>query len=206
MIGKLTGIVDDIFEESIILNVSGVGYLVFCSNNTIFNLTSNQILSIYIETIVREDAIILFGFPTLIEKECFQTLCKVGGVGNKVSIKILSMLTIEEIATAIIEQDKETFCTVSGVGPKLAGKIIAELDGCAFAKKIGSNPINKNGKLEINPKGLDKILIKEATKALENLGYHKHKITPIIDSILENRPDLTVESLITESLKKINNF
>ena len=206
MIGKLTGIVDDIFDESIILNVNGVGYLVFCSGNTIFNAKSNESLVLYIETIVREDAIILFGFSNLIEKECFQTLCKVGGVGNKVSIKILSTLSIEEISTAIIEQDKETFCTVSGVGPKLAGKIIAELDGCAFAKKIGLHSQNKSNKLETNAKGVDKILIKEATKALENLGYHKYKITPIIDSILEDRPDLTLESLITESLKKINNF
>ena len=98
MIGKLSGIIDSIYEDYIILDVNGVGYRVFCSSktlNTDINVGSKIIF--YIETVVKEDSITLFGFKTIKEKDCFNTLCKVSGVGNKMALKIMSIADVDEI-------------------------------------------------------------------------------------------------------------
>ena len=128
MIGKLSGIIDSIYDDYLILDVSGVGYRVFCSSkllSTVINVGSKA--SFYIETVVKEDSITLFGFRDLKEKECFNTLCKVSGVGSKVALKIMSVAEIDEIIAGIVNSDKNVFCRASGVGSKVALRIITEL-------------------------------------------------------------------------------
>ena len=124
MIAKLRGIVDTIGEDYAIIDVNGVGYLVFASAKTLAKLPRGGSASILVETVVREDSITLFGFADAWEKEWFLTLTKVQGVGAKVCLSILSVLTPNQLAQAVSAQDKASFTRASGVGPKLAARIV----------------------------------------------------------------------------------
>ena len=204
MFAKLKGFVDSIFEDYIILDVNDVGYQVFCSTKTISKIQDcKDKITLNIETIVKEDSITLFGFYDLQEKNTFNTLCKVNGVGNKMAIKITSVLTTDEIIYAIVNKDKDFFTQVPSIGPKLASRIISELQGCQLVKNAELGNINitssKDNKIDEN-------VAKDAIIALENLGYQKSMVKNIVKSLLEERPDLTLESIITNALKKINNL
>jgi len=128
MIGKLTGIIDTIFDDRIIIDVGGVGYIAFCSKTSISQLgQQGEQTSILIETHVREDQITLFGFATREEKEWFLLLNKVNGVGPKMALNIVSSIDVNTLSIVIASADKAAFKPVSGVGPKLAERIITEL-------------------------------------------------------------------------------
>ena len=109
--------------------MNGVGYVVFCSNSTIADLSNigEERIGLEIETIVREDQITLYGFASAIEKEWFLLLNKVNGVGPKMALGILSSISLENLSFAIASGDKAAFKPVSGVGPKLADRLITEL-------------------------------------------------------------------------------
>lgn len=207
MIGKLKGIVDSIYEEYLILDVNGVGYRVFCSSKILSNIEIGSALSLTIQTIVREDAIMLFGFLNDYEKTWFEMLCKVNGIGNKMALKIMGALTIDEILMAIDSQDSKMFCRAPGVGQKIASRIITELKD--IRKTLGnleSIEININA-VATNTSSLENdTRLKDALSALENLGYQKNVAYNIIVNILKEREDIVIESLITEALKRINNF
>lgn len=203
MIGKLRGIIDSIFEEYLILDVNGVGYRVFCSSKTLSSVEVGTEISLTIQTIVREDAIMLFGFLSSNEKSCFEMLCKVNGIGAKVGLKIMGALTIEEILTAIDSEDSKMFCRAPGVGQKIASRIIIELKN--IRKNIDTTGINISSTVKNTTIKHDNRM-QDALSALENLGYQKNVAYNIIVDILKDREDIVIESLITEALKKINNF
>ena len=207
MIGKLKGIVDSIYDEYLILDVNGVGYRIFCSSKILSNIEVGSALSLTIQTIVREDAIMLFVFLNDYEKTWFETLCKVNGIGNKMALKIMGALTIDEILMAIDSQDSKMFCRAPGVGQKIASRIITELKD--IRKTLGnleSIEININA-VSTNTSSLENdTRLKDALSALENLGYQKNVAYNIIVNILKEREDIVIESLITEALKRINNF
>ena len=128
MIGKLKGIVDEVGEEELILDVGGVGYLVAASARTLRALPAvGQAAALLIETQVREDAIRLYGFLTTSERDWFRLLQSVQGVGAKVALGVLGTLTGETISAAIAHQDKAAMAMAPGVGPKLAARIVHEL-------------------------------------------------------------------------------
>lgn len=207
MIGKLSGTIDSIYEDYIILDVNGVGYRVFCSSKTLnadINVGSKIIF--YIETVVKEDSITLFGFKTMKEKDCFNTLCKVSGVGNKMALKIMSVANVDEIIRGIIMSDKNLFCKAPGVGSKVALRIITELQNNSFVKGYENIKFVKTLNNDINSKSDNNQIVLDAVSALEGLGYQKSHVKSIIMNILSEKPYLTLESIITESLKKINNF
>src|ERR1700677_1963948 len=123
MIGKLKGVIDSSCEEYVIIDVSGVGYQVFCSIKTLSELKVGTNTSLLIETHVREDHIHLFGFLHEEEKNAFNILQSVNGIGTRLALTILSCLSPSELQAAIDLKDKEAFRKVSGVGPKLAERI-----------------------------------------------------------------------------------
>jgi Holliday junction DNA helicase RuvA len=128
MIGKLRGIVDSVSEDGLILDVNGVGYLVAASARTLRNLPAiGEAATLHIETQVREDAIRLFGFLAEIERDWFRLLLNVQGVGAKVALAILGILSPDELGQAIALQDKAMVARAQGVGPKLAARIVLEL-------------------------------------------------------------------------------
>jgi holliday junction DNA helicase RuvA len=128
MIGKLKGVVDSVDDESLILDVNGVGYLVSASARTLRALpVVGEKAELLIETHVREDAIRLYGFLTATEREWFRVLQSVQGVGAKVALGILGALSADELSLAIAKQDKATMARAPGVGPKLAARLVLEL-------------------------------------------------------------------------------
>src|SRR3712207_864225 len=128
MIGKLRGVIDAYGEDFVIVDVSGVGYVVHCSARTLQHLPSTgEAVTLSIETHVREDMIRLYGFRSDAEREWFRLLQTVQGVGAKVALGILSALDPGSLATAIATGDKASVARGPGVGPKLAARIVAEL-------------------------------------------------------------------------------
>ena len=201
MIAKLIGLLDSVYESYIILNVSGVGYRVFCSTRTIGSLPSlNQTVTLYIETQVREDSIRLFGFTTPTEQQLFNTLNVVQGVGAKVALAILSSLSVQEVQMAVMTGDAKSFTRVSGIGPKLATRIVTELKG-----KLGS--LGTNEEMQAINTSFTKQAVNQAMSdalsALVNLGYARAEAGMIVARILKEQPDIGTSELIRLSLKEI---
>ncbi|WP_234730464.1 Holliday junction branch migration protein RuvA, partial [Acidocella facilis] len=126
MIARLRGIVDSIEDGRCVIDVNGVGYLVFCSSRTLGALPEG-LTTLLIDMQVREDAITLYGFFTSAEREWFRLLTTVQGVGAKVALGILSALSPDQLIGAIAGQDKGALTRAPGVGPKLAIRILTEL-------------------------------------------------------------------------------
>ena len=127
MIGKLTGIVDSVSEDGVILDVTGVGYLVQCPSSTLSRLAAGAHASLMIEMKVSEDAIRLYGFASAEEREWFRLLQTVQSVGAKVALSVLSTLSPRELERALALSDKAMIGRSPGVGPKLALRITTEL-------------------------------------------------------------------------------
>jgi Holliday junction DNA helicase RuvA len=200
MIGKLRGIIDSIEEDRCLIDVSGVFYLVFLSNKAAQTLKIQKgEVSLTIETVVKEGAIELYGFTNKIEKIWFLELTKVQGVGSKMAMKILGFFSIEDLVQALILGDVKAFTNISGVGPKLAQRLITELSGSP--KKLGVEVSASY----ISDKILDSEIAKDAVSALENLGYKKIDILRIVSKITQNNLEITLENLITKSLKELSN-
>jgi len=167
MIGKLTGAVDSVGDEWAIVDVSGVGYVVFCSRRTLTGLPSpGETVRLLIETHVREDHIHLYGFADAAERTWFRLLCTVQGVGARMALAILSVLPSAELAQAIAAQDKTALLRANGVGAKLATRVITELK--EKAGKIAFAPVAG----EAGRGGLDAVP-EDAVSALVNLGYRQ---------------------------------
>jgi Holliday junction DNA helicase RuvA len=206
MIGKLKGIIDTISDDHLIVDVNGVGYVVFVSANTLRNITAvGEAVALLIITHVREDAFLLFGFLSESEKEWFTTLTKVNGVGNKMAMAVLSGLTPDALQSAIISQDKAAFKPIAGVGPKLAERIISELKDKVgsigtgdFAKSLPAN----SGDIKSKTAAANNISA-DAISALANLGYGRSEAYAAISEILKDNPEITLENLIREGLKKL---
>jgi Holliday junction DNA helicase RuvA len=205
MIGKLRGFIDSIAEDKCVIDVGGVGYVVFLSAKTANLLKTfprDKEISLIIETAVKEDAIELYGFISEIEKIWFLELTKVQGVGNKMGQKILSALTIEDLAKALISSDIKTFSNISGIGPKLATRLTTELKNSP--KKLGIDlgfDVQKSENLaEISGNEI----ASDGLSALENLGYRKHDCLRVINFLIEGNSKVTLENLITSSLRELS--
>lgn len=170
MIGKLKGVIDSYGDDTVILDVHGVGYLVHCSSRTLQSLPQpGEAAMLFIETIVREDMIRLFGFASALEKDWFNILLDVQGVGQKVALAILSTLRPAELASAIAMKDKAAIARSPGVGPKLAERICVELKDKAPAfGSIDPAVVKLAGDIE---EGRAKGPVLDAISALVNLGY-----------------------------------
>jgi len=170
MIGKLKGVIDTYGEDSIILDVNGVGYLVHCSARTLQELPGiGELATLSIETHVREDQIRLFGFLTDIEREWFRLLQTVQGVGVKVALAVLGTLKPADLATAIAMRDKAMVARTPGVGPKVAERIVSELKDKAPAfTDVDPAVVRLSGALDERRAPQP---ISDAVSALVNLGY-----------------------------------
>ncbi len=166
MIARLTGIVEVLGDGRAVVEVGGVGYLVFCSSRTLSRLQDETAtVRLHIETHVREDHIHLYGFLDQAEQKWFCLLTTVQGVGARVALAILSALAADEILQAVASGDKNMVARANGVGPKLAGRIVAELKD-----KIGGIALGP-GVTTVTP--LDGLSgpAGDAVSALVNLGY-----------------------------------
>ncbi len=165
MIARLRGIVEGIEEGRCIVDVGGVGYLVFCSSRTLGALPEAGVASLLIETQVREDAIALYGFGSSAEREWFRLLTTVQGVGAKVALALLSALSPDQLIAAIAAGDKAMLTRTPGVGPKLAVRICTELREKAGVMPGGGGQVLASPAMRGN--------VADALSALTNLGYRR---------------------------------
>lgn len=202
MISQLTGKIISSDEKSLIVDVNGVGYQVFCSLQTLLELkNSNETITILTEFIVREDSQSLFGFSDPLEKKWFNLLISVQGVGAKAAIAILSSITIDELGYAISNSEKSTVTKAEGVGPKIAGRIINELKD-----KIPESQLDPLFSNYVDPNNKEKELVEDAVSALSNLGYNKNNIKNIVVKVYEDAEEnINLSELISKSLKKLGN-
>lgn len=205
MIGKLRGFIDSIAEDKCLIDVNGVGYVVFLSAKTanfLKQFPQEKEVSLIIETAVKEDAIELYGFGSEIEKIWFLELTKVQGVGNKMGQKILGAFEIQDLAKALIASDVKAFSQISGIGPKLASRLATELKDSP--KKLGIDIGFDVRKIENSPEISGNQIAVDALSALENLGYKKHDSLRVINFLIDQNAKITLESLITSSLRELS--
>src|SRR5260370_10286781 len=143
MIAKLVGILDQVGPDGAVIDVGGVGYLIFCSTRTIGHLPApGGAARLLIETHVREDHIHLYGFIDTVERDWFRLLTTVQGVGARLALALLSAVSPDGLALAILAQDKAVLARAEGVGPRLAARIVNELrdkvGGCATRAPMSS--------------------------------------------------------------------
>ncbi len=197
MIAKLKGLIDTILETSVILDVQGVGYLVSCSRKTIAQLPEAGLATtLHIETVVRQDMIQLFGFADAAEKDWFTLLTTVQGVGMKVALAILSVLSPNELHHALATQDKAMFSRADGVGPKLAARITNELkDKRPSGYLAGNIHVLPTRQLPAQ---------EEAISALVNLGYRRQEAAEAVAQACKNHDSIpSVEDIIRIGLSKL---
>ena len=205
MIGKLTGVVDFLGDDFIILDVHGVGYVVQCSSRTLQSLPKvGEAAALAIETQVREDAIRLFGFASDGERDWFRLLQSVQGVGAKVALAILGIFSPAELTSAIAMQDKAMVARASGVGPKLAARIVAELKDKAPAfGAIDPAAMRLSGEEESRtaPKP-----VQDAISALVNLGYGRPQADIAVAAAIKALGETAeAPALIRRGLKEMSN-
>lgn len=171
MIGKLSGIIDSFGTDHMIVDVSGVGYVVFASGRTLSSVGQvGDIVSLLIQTQVREDAITLFGFSNAVEQQWFKLLTSVQGVGAKAGLSILSACPADQLAFVIASGDKASLTRADGVGPKIALRILTELKDKAAGFEISKDTKPLTGKAQgaaLTKSNVDQ----DAVSALTNLGY-----------------------------------
>jgi len=190
MIGKLQGIVDYIGDGFVILMAGPVGYKVYTPDY----LTLKSTVALWIETIVREDSIRLFGFESIAEQNLFNQLTTVSGVGPKVALSIMSSIKVDVLMSAIATGDAKTIATAPGVGKKVAEKIIVELKnkmgGASFDIGVDSGPGSA---------------LPDLLSALESLGYRRLDIIDMAQKLVSANPDMDVTKLVPMALKEITN-
>ena len=194
MIYSLKGNIQELNPTSVIIDVQGVGYYVGISLQTSEKLQLGQPAFLNIQQIIREDAHLLFGFNTILEKEMFNLLISVNGVGPVSAIIMLSSLSLEEIAAAILSNNSALLQKVKGIGTKTAERIIVDLRD----KVQKFNNSEENISAVVNNK-----VKEEALSALEVLGIAKKMSEKIADRVLKQNPALTVEDLVKQILKNI---
>jgi Holliday junction DNA helicase RuvA len=172
LIAKLHGKLDSIGTDSVIVDVGGVGYLVFCSGMTLRTLPPpGGVVTLLIETHVREDHIHLFGFANDAERRWFKALQDVQGVGAKVALSLLSASTPSTLAQAIVAQDDAPLRAASGVGPKLAKRILVEMKDRAPTISLDATRPTLSDALAATPSEIADATMSDAVSALVNLGY-----------------------------------
>ncbi len=175
MIAKLAGMLDSIGDDHAVVDVGGVGYLVFCSGRTMRALpAAGQPVVIHVETHVREDHIHLYGFADEAERDWFRLLQSVQGVGARVALAILTVHAPGDLMLIIAAQDKAAMAQANGVGAKLAGRIVAELKDAVGGLVL--HPVGVTGGAALVALGVEG----DAVSALVNLGYRRTEAAMVV--------------------------
>ena len=188
MIGKLQGIVDYTGDGFVILMAGPVGYKVFTPEY----LTPKSTVSLWIETVVREDSIRLFGFSSLQSQNLFVQLTGVSGVGPRLALAIMSTIKPDTLMSAIATGDAKTIATAPGVGKKVAEKIIVELKNKIAGTTFCIDSGTASGTLP------------DLLAALESLGYRRLDIVDMAQKLVAANPDADVSKLVPMALKEIS--
>ena len=223
MIGKITGVVDYVSSDHVLVDVSGIGYVVYVTGLTLRNFpAAGQKISLFTELVVREDLLQLIGFVTVVEREWYKLLTSVQGVGSKAALALLGHIPIKTLSRAILLEDSDTIKAAQGIGPKIAKRLVLELKGkVPEMLPLASNSLNSLTKTEavigvgevdlqsfdeekFDVKGLNETnnIELDAISGLVNLGYSQIDASKAIAEILnESNSDLSIEEVIRAALK-----
>lgn len=220
MIGKLSGRLDHRAGDHVLIDVRGVGYIVYVSERTLAGLPAvGEAVALYTELVVREDLLQLFGFPTLLEKEWHRLLTTVQGIGAKAALAILGTLGPEGVSRAITLGDARAIQSAPGVGPKLAQRVVLELkakapsvmaQGAALASAAGHSDSVVEAEAPPAPRrpavsaaGARATVSADALSALVNLGYGAGDAAEAVALVSGEMPDLDTPGLIRHALKRL---
>jgi Holliday junction DNA helicase RuvA len=197
MIAMLEGRVDEVLSDQLVLDVNGVGYLVFCSSRTLARMPRRgERLRLLVETQVREDRIQLFGFAEEGERHWFRLLNTVQGVGARLALALLSALAPDALTTAILAQDKAALARAEGVGQKLAQRICNELKD-----KVGTVALGAAAQGAPESSGA---ATADAVSALVNLGYQRSEAYGAVASAARRLgPKAAIDALIRAGLREL---
>ena len=190
MIAKIKGNVEAVSGNQVIVDVNGLGYEVMCPERSINAIEKNKYISLYIQTILRDDTINLYGFLSLEEKKAFSTLQTVQGVGAKLAMTIIGFFSVKELGNHIGSGDEKSICSVPGVVAKVAKRIITEL------KDVYSDQSNNYDNEALTKRnGINSALI--------NLGYSRTEALNLIQKIKSDiNGGASIEDLIKEALRR----
>ena len=218
MIGKLSGRIDYRSDDHILLDVHGVGYMVYCSDRTLAALPSvGEAVALYTDLVVREDLLQLFGFPTLVEKEWHRLLMSVQGIGAKASLSILGALGADGVSRAIALGDWNAIKAAKGVGPKTAQRVVIELKDkaptvMAMAGQSATPAAVTDDVIEADvpvpqpaptpqPVALQTNAQADALSALQNLGYSPSEAAAAVAQVMADAPETETSGVIRAALK-----
>lgn len=194
MIFSLQGKVQELTPTYAVMNVGGVGYYVGISLMTSQNLVAGKEAMLYTQQIIREDAHLLFGFITRSEKEMFNLLISVNGVGAVSALILLSTLSLSDIASAILSRNSALIQKAKGLGAKTAERIIVDLKD-----KVAKFATEE----ENNSAAVDNKVKDEALSALEVLGISRRMSEKLADRVMKQNPAVSVEELVKQILKNM---
>ena len=194
MIGKLSGKIEEKGPEGVIINVEGVGYDVTLPLNTLASLRPiGEIASLWIHTHVREDELRLFGFSTKRDRTVFRTLLEIGGVGPKLALAVIGVLSGDELARVVVSSDTKRLSAIPGIGKKTAERIILELGGkISFESDVADTAaVNKHAEL---------------ASALKNLGFKPAQVERTLEEISrQGGDDEPFETMLRRALGLLQN-
>jgi Holliday junction DNA helicase RuvA len=204
MIAHLSGTLLSKQATSVILDVSGVGYEVTIPVSTFYDLEDvGSTVQLRIYTHVREDALQLYGFKTARERELFLKIISVSGIGPKLGITLLSGMSADEMIASIRTNNLARLTLIPGVGRKTAERLImelrekvAELSSAQLEEELGA-------KTEVSAESTEDTVRADSLSALLNLGYQRSGAEKAIDAAISEGGDITVESVLRRSLKKL---
>ena len=180
-----------------IVETQGIGYQVFVSLSTFYDLPeATQGVRLHTYTHVREDLLQLFGFSTFLEKEIFQILIGVSGIGPKLALNILSGIAPAELIASLQSEDVARLTQIPGVGRKTAERLVFDLK-----EKIGK--IAGRGETPKEEKGKKGQVVDDVVSALVNLGYRKNQAESVVEQVWRQRPDASLEEILKESLRAL---
>ena len=222
MIGRISGVVDYISEDHIIIDVGGVGYIIYVTQTTISNSPKlGEKMSLFTELVVKEDLLQLVGFISPIEREWYKLLTSVQGVGSKAALALLGQIPIQVLSRAILLEDSKTITSAQGIGPKIAKRLVVELKGkvpnmikinskSETLDNLSNQPASQN--YEINEQKIDQNFSEndvsqkeiDAISGLINLGYSQLNASQVVAKVInDSREELVVEDIIRLSLKTL---
>jgi Holliday junction DNA helicase RuvA len=193
MITQLKGLLVEKYPTHLVIDCHGVGYEVNISLHTFGQLKNQDSIKIYTHLQIKEDAHILYGFITELERSIFRLLISVSGIGSSIARTMLSSLTPEQVQNAIVSEDLNRIKSVKGIGLKTAQRLIIELKD-----KIK----NLYGIEQIHSK-LNNTTKEETLSALEVLGYSRRVSEKVIDNLIQSDPESSIETLIKLALNKL---
>ncbi len=200
MIAYVRGRVLALTSETAIIDVNGLGYEIYCSGGAFRKLTVGEIAELFTYLQIKEDGVSLFGFESVKEKELFLKITGVSGVGPKLGIAVLSHLSADEFATAVLTADVKRLSTVKGLGKKTAEKIVLELHGKISAEEILSAGGDLSTSVPATPTQKLSVADEDAVSALTGLGFTRTESVNAVKKARESGAK-TVEEVIMKALQ-----